>query len=65
MSVALPEPAAAAAPFALFRRHGLDVNHSPDGVRAPLWGDTEARIAQGMRAMQQTSATVQGAGDGA
>lgn len=37
--------------LALFRHHGLDVNKWPDDVRALLWGDTEARVAQGMQVM--------------
>ncbi|CAB3804996.1 Amino acid--[acyl-carrier-protein] ligase [Paraburkholderia ultramafica] len=47
--------------LALFRHHGLDVNHWPDEVRALLWGDTEARVAQHMQPMQ----TAQRAGAGA
>lgn len=34
--------------LALFRHHGLDVNAWPDDVRALLWGDTRARIAQAL-----------------
>lgn len=34
--------------LALFRHHGFDVNAWPDDVRALLWGDTQARIAQGL-----------------
>ena len=34
--------------LALFRHHGLDVNTWPDAVRALLWGDTRARIAQAL-----------------
>lgn len=34
--------------LALFRHHGLDVNEWPDDVRALLWGDTRARVAQGL-----------------
>ncbi|MPW19860.1 amino acid--[acyl-carrier-protein] ligase [Paraburkholderia sp. CNPSo 3157] len=34
--------------LALFRHHGLDVNTWPDDVRALLWGDTKARIEQGL-----------------
>ncbi|SEI40826.1 amino acid--[acyl-carrier-protein] ligase [Paraburkholderia diazotrophica] len=34
--------------LALFRHHGLDVNAWPDDVRALLWGDTKARIDQGL-----------------
>jgi seryl-tRNA synthetase len=34
--------------LALFRHHGFDVNAWPDDVRALLWGDTHARIAQGL-----------------
>jgi seryl-tRNA synthetase len=34
--------------LALFRHHGLDVNAWPDEVRALLWGDTKARITQGL-----------------
>ncbi|MEM5385650.1 amino acid--[acyl-carrier-protein] ligase [Paraburkholderia phymatum] len=34
--------------LALFRHHGLDVNAWPDDVRALLWGDTKARIEQGL-----------------
>jgi seryl-tRNA synthetase len=34
--------------LALFRHHGLDVNTWPDEVRAVLWGDTRARIAQAL-----------------
>ncbi|MDE1184680.1 amino acid--[acyl-carrier-protein] ligase [Paraburkholderia sp.] len=34
--------------LALFRHHGFDVNAWPDGVRALLWGDTQARLAHGM-----------------
>jgi seryl-tRNA synthetase len=37
--------------LALFRHHGLDVNDWPADVRALLWGDTEARVAQGMQAL--------------
>jgi seryl-tRNA synthetase len=36
--------------LALFRHHGLDVNAWPDEVRALLWGDTKARIAEGLKA---------------
>jgi seryl-tRNA synthetase len=32
--------------LALFRHHGLDVKAWPEDVRALLWGDTRARIAQ-------------------
>jgi seryl-tRNA synthetase len=34
--------------LALFRHHGLDVNVWPDDVRALLWGDTRARVLQGL-----------------
>jgi seryl-tRNA synthetase len=34
--------------LALFRHHGFDVNAWPDDVRALLWGDTQARIVQGL-----------------
>ena len=34
--------------LALFRHHGFDVNAWPDEVRALLWGDTQARIVQGL-----------------
>ncbi|MEM5437250.1 amino acid--[acyl-carrier-protein] ligase [Paraburkholderia diazotrophica] len=34
--------------LALFRHHGLDVNVWPDDVRALLWGDTKARVEQGL-----------------
>ncbi len=34
--------------LALFRHHGLDVNTWPDEVRALLWGDTRARIAEAL-----------------
>ncbi len=34
--------------LALFRHHGLDVNTWPDEVRAVLWDDTQARIAQAL-----------------
>jgi len=37
--------------LALLRHHGLDVNAWPDEVRALLWGDTKARIAQGLAEM--------------
>ncbi|MFM0036004.1 amino acid--[acyl-carrier-protein] ligase [Paraburkholderia strydomiana] len=42
--------------LALFRHHGLDVNGWPDEVRALLWGDTEGRVAQGMRTLQASAA---------
>jgi seryl-tRNA synthetase len=48
--------------LALFRHHGLDVNAWPDDVRALLWDDTEARVAQGMLNM---SANQQPTGAGA
>jgi hypothetical protein len=47
--------------LALFRHHGLDVNRWPDDVRALLWGDTEARVAQGMQDMQAAQRTGAGA----
>ena len=37
--------------LALFRHHGLDVNTWPDEVRALLWGDTRARIAQALEGL--------------
>ena len=37
--------------LALLRHHGLDVNVWPDEVRALLWGDTKARIVQGLAEM--------------
>lgn len=47
--------------LALFRHHGLDVNRWPDDVRALLWGDTEARVAQGMQQIHATQRTGTGA----
>ncbi|MCX4164499.1 MULTISPECIES: amino acid--[acyl-carrier-protein] ligase [Paraburkholderia] len=38
--------------LALFRHHGLDVDAWPADVRALLWGDTHARVAEGLA--QQT-----------
>jgi seryl-tRNA synthetase len=35
--------------LALFRHHGLDVRAWPDGVRALLWGDTQAAIDAALR----------------
>ena len=49
--------------LALFRHHGLDVTAWPDDVRALLWGDTEARVAQGMQAMQAASTASHDAGE--
>jgi seryl-tRNA synthetase len=37
--------------LALFRHHGLDVDRWPDDVRTLLWGDTAARVAQGMQTL--------------
>jgi seryl-tRNA synthetase len=37
--------------LALFRHHGLDVNAWPDDVRALLWGDTKARVEQGLQGL--------------
>jgi seryl-tRNA synthetase len=47
--------------LALLRHHGLDVNRWPDDVRALLWGDTEARVAQGMQQIHATQRTGTGA----